>query len=195
MPRSVVAVVFAPSVIISSATDPPRLPSPQSLPRIGASGKPWTTTTTARPCRASRTSAASCHLLRAHRPCLSPSSLLSSSSPRNALPKVGGGRPPRNRTSTACFHVGVVVILRVALPILPPNEQRANVDPRHQRCHGCRTQPPQRRGTVIATIERRRIPSTRRRRESSRRRRGLAPSHQLHSSSSVAANAATDAVP
>jgi len=201
MPRSVVAVVFAPSVIVSSATDPPRLPSPRSLPRIGASGKPWTTTTMARPRRASRTSTASCHLLRARRPCSSPSSLLSSSSPRNALPKVGGGRPPRNRTPTPRFHVGVVVILRcnaaavVALPILPPNEQHANVDPRHRRCRGCRTPPPQRRGTIIATIERRRIPSARRRRESSRRHRGLAPSHPLHSSSSVAANAATDAVP
>jgi hypothetical protein len=48
---------------------------------------------------------------------------------------------------------------------------------------------------VIATIERRRIPSARRRRESSRRRRGLAPSHPLHSFSSVAADVATDAVP
>jgi hypothetical protein len=48
---------------------------------------------------------------------------------------------------------------------------------------------------VVATIERRRIPSARRRRESSRRRRGSAPSHPLHSSSSVAADTAADAVP
>jgi hypothetical protein len=48
---------------------------------------------------------------------------------------------------------------------------------------------------VVATIEQRRIPSARRRRESSRRRRGSAPSHPLHSSSSVAADADADAVP
>ena len=148
MPCSVVAVVFAPSVIVSSATDPPRLPSPRSSPRIGASGKLWTTTTTACPCRASRTSTASCHLLCACCPCLSPSSMLLSSSSRNALPKVGGERPPRNCTPTPRFHVGVVVILRcnaaaiVALWILPPNEQCANVDPRHQHCHGCRAAAP-----------------------------------------------------
>jgi hypothetical protein len=48
---------------------------------------------------------------------------------------------------------------------------------------------------VVATIERRRIPSARRRRESSRRRRGSAPSHPSHFSSSVAADAAAEAVP
>jgi len=169
MPRSVVAIVFAPSMIVSSATDSPRLPSPWSSPTIGASGKPWTTTTTARPCRASRTSTASRRLLRARRPCSSPSSLLSSSSPRNAFPKIGGGRPPRNRTPTPRYHVGVVVILRcdttavIAFPILPPIEQHAKVDPRHRRRHGRRTPPPPRRGAVVATIERRRIPSARRR--------------------------------
>jgi hypothetical protein len=125
--------------------------------------------------------------------------LLSSSSTRNALPKVGGGRPPRNLAPTPRFHVGVVVILRcdaaavVALPILPPNEQCADVDPRHRCRRGHRTPPPPRRGAVIATIEGRRIPSARRRRESSRRRRGFAPSHPSHSSSSVAAVAAVAA--
>jgi hypothetical protein len=43
------------------------------------------------------------------------------------------------------FCVGVIVILchdaaaNVALPILPPNEQRADVDLRHQHCHDIRT--------------------------------------------------------
>ena len=95
IPRSVVAAVIAPSVIVSSATDPPRPPSPQSSPAIGASGEPWTTTMTARPRRASRTLTASRRLLRARRPCSSPSSSLSFSSSQNALPKVGGGRPPK----------------------------------------------------------------------------------------------------
>ncbi len=201
MPRSIVAVVFASSVIISSAKDPPRLPSPRSSLMIVALGKPWTTTVTARPRRVSRTLTASRRLLRARRPCSSPSSSLSSSSSQNVLPKVGGGRPPRNRPPTPCFHIGVVAILScdaaaaVALPILPPNEQRADVDPRHRRCRGRRTPPPPRCGAVIATIKRRRIPSARRRRESSRRRRGLAPSHPSHSSSSDAADAAADALP
>ena len=100
IPHSVVAVGFAPSVIVSSATDLPRPPSPRSSPTIGASGEPWTTSRTARPFRASRTSTASRRLLRAHRPCSSPSSSLSSSSSQNALPKVGGGRPPRNCVRT-----------------------------------------------------------------------------------------------
>ncbi len=99
IPRSV-AVVFAPSVIVSSATDPPRPPSPRSLPTIGASGETRTTTTTACSRRASRTSTASRCLLRACRPCSSPLSLLSFSSSQNTLPKVGGGRPPRNRART-----------------------------------------------------------------------------------------------
>ena len=99
IPRSI-AVVFAPSVIVLSATDPPRPPSPRSSPTIGASGEPWTTTTTARPCRASRTSTASRRLFCARRPCSSPSSSLSFSSSHNALPKVGGGRPPRNCART-----------------------------------------------------------------------------------------------
>ena len=99
IPRSV-AVVFAPSVIVSSATDPPRLPSPWSSPTIGASGEPWTTTMTARPRRTSRTSTTSRRLLRARRPCSSPSSSLSFFSSQNALPKVSGGRPPRNRART-----------------------------------------------------------------------------------------------
>jgi len=127
IPRSVVAVVLAPSVIVSSATDPPHPPSPRSSPTIGASGEPWTTTTTAFPHRASRTSTMSRRLLCARRPCSSPSSSLSSSSSRNAPPKVGGGRPPRNRArSSPRSHIGVVVILRcnataiVTLPILPP---------------------------------------------------------------------------
>ena len=53
----------------------------------------------------------------------------------------------KNCASTPRFHIGVVVILRcnaaavVALPILPPNEQLANVDPRHQHRRGCRTPP------------------------------------------------------
>ena len=201
MPHSVVAVVFAPSVIVSSAKDPPRLPLPQSSLMIVASGEPWTTTTMACPCRASQTLTTSRRLLRARRPCSSPSSSLSSSSSRNALPKVGGGQPPRNCVPTPHFHVGVVVILRcdtaavVALPILPPNEQRADVDPRHRRCRGRRTPPPPCCGAVIAAIKQRRIPSARRRRELSRRPRGLAPSHPSHSSSSVAADAAADAVP
>ncbi len=97
IPRSIVAIVFAPSVIVSSVTDPPRPPSPRSSPTIGASGKPWTTTTTASPRRASQTSTVSRRILRARCPCSSPSSSLSSSSSRNALPKVGGGRAPRNR--------------------------------------------------------------------------------------------------
>ena len=100
IPRSVVAVVFAPSVIVSSATDPPRPPSPRSSPTIGASGEPWTTTTTACPRRASQTSTAARRLLRARRPCSSPSSSLSFSSSQNTLPKVGGGRPPRNCART-----------------------------------------------------------------------------------------------
>ena len=95
IPRSVVAAIVAPSVIVLSATDPPRPPLPRSLPTIGASGEPWTTTTMARSCRASRTSTASRRLLRARRPCSSPSSSLSFSSSQNALPKVGGGRPPK----------------------------------------------------------------------------------------------------
>ena len=49
IPRSVVAVVLAPSVIVSSAMDPPRPPSPQSSPTIGASGETWMTTMTAYP--------------------------------------------------------------------------------------------------------------------------------------------------
>ena len=57
----------------------------------------------------------------------------------------------------------------------PPNEQCADVDPRHRRRRGHRTSLPPCRGAVVATIERRKIPSARRRRESSRRRRGLAP--------------------
>jgi len=51
---------------------------------------------------------------------------------------------------------------------------------------------------VVATIERRWIPSARLRRAPSRRRRGSAPSHPLYSSSSVAsiaADAADDALP
>jgi len=73
MPHSVIAIVlFAPSVIVSSATDPPRLPSLRSSLMIVASGEPWTTTTTARPRTASRTSTASRRLLRARRPCSSP---------------------------------------------------------------------------------------------------------------------------
>ena len=99
IPRSV-AVVFAPSVIISSATDPPRPPSPWSSPTIGASGEPWTTTMTACPFRASQTSTASRHLLRARRPCSSPLSSLPFSSSQNTLLKVGGGQPPRNRART-----------------------------------------------------------------------------------------------
>ena len=99
-PRFVVAIVFALSVIISSATDPPRPPSPWSSPTIGASGEPWTTTMTACPRRASQTSTASQRLLRARRPCLSLLSSLSFSSSQNTLPKVGGGRPPRNRART-----------------------------------------------------------------------------------------------
>ena len=95
-----VAVVFAPSVIVSSATDPPRPPSPQSSPTIGASGEPWTMTMTARPRRASRTSTVSRRLLRARRPCSFPLSSLLFSSSQNALPKVGGGRPPRNCART-----------------------------------------------------------------------------------------------
>ena len=35
IPRSIIAVVFAPSVIVSSATDPPLPPLPRSLPTIG----------------------------------------------------------------------------------------------------------------------------------------------------------------
>jgi hypothetical protein len=99
----------------------------------GASGEPWTTATTAPPRRASQTSTASRGLLRAHHPCLSPS-LLSSSSSQNALPNV----PPR-------FRDGVVVIFRrdaaavVALLILPPNEQRADVDHRHRHRRDRRT--------------------------------------------------------
>ena len=100
IPRSVVAVVFAPSVILLPTTNPPHPPSPRSSPTIGASGEPWTTTMMARPHRASQTSSVSRRLLRARCPCSSPSSLLSSSSSRNALPKVGGGRPPRNRAPT-----------------------------------------------------------------------------------------------
>ena len=86
IPRSVVAAVVAPSMIFSSAEDPPRPLSPRSSPAIGASGEPWTTTMTAPPRRASRTSTASRRLLCARCPCSSPS-LLSSSSSRNALPK------------------------------------------------------------------------------------------------------------
>ena len=200
MPHSVVAVVFAPSVIVSSAKDPPRLPLPRSSLMIVASGEPWTTTKMACPCRASQTLTASQRLLRARRPCSSPSSSLSSSS-QNTLPKVGGGRPPRNRVPTPRFHVGVVVILRcdaaaiVTLPILPPNEQRVDVNPRHRRRRGCRNPPPPRRSAVVATIERRRISSARRRRESSRRHRGLAPLYPLHSSFSITADAAADTVP
>jgi hypothetical protein len=51
---------------------------------------------------------------------------------------------------------------------------------------------------VVMAIERRRIPSARLRRVLSRRHRGLAPSHLLYSSSSMAsttANATVDAVP
>ncbi len=99
IPRSV-AVVFAPSVIILSSTDPPRPPSPWSLPTIGTLGEPWTTTMTARPCRASRTLTATRRLLRARCPCSSPSSSLSFFSSQNAFLKVGGGRPPRNRART-----------------------------------------------------------------------------------------------
>ena len=99
IPRSI-AVVFAPSVIVLSATDPPRPPSPWSSPTIGASGEPWTTTMTACPRRVSRTSTTSRRLLRARHPCSSPSSSLSFFSSQNALPKVGGGRPPRNRART-----------------------------------------------------------------------------------------------
>ena len=201
MPRSVVAIIFAPSVIILSTKDSPHLPSPRSLLMIFALGEPWTTMTMAHPRRASQTSNASRRLFCACCPCSSPSSLLSSSSSQNALPKVGGGRPPRNRAPTPRFHVSVVVILRcdaaavVALPILPPNEQYTDVNPRHRRHCGRRTPPLPGRGAVVATIERRRIPSARRRREPSRRHRGLAPSHPLHSSSSVTANAVADAVP
>ena len=176
IPRFVVAVGFAPSVIVSSATDLPRPPSPRLLPTIGASGEPWTTTTTARPRRASRlrhdvfflliVPARLCRLL-----CCPPP-------PKMSFPKLAEDDlqeivrvPPR-------FHVGVVVILCrdaasvIALPILPPNEQRANVDRRHRRCRSCRTPAPPRRSAVVATIKLRRILSARRRRESSRRRRG-----------------------
>ena len=118
IPRSVVAVVFAPSVIISYATDLPCPPSPRSSSTIGASGKLWTTMTTACPCRASRTLTASRRLLCAHRPCLSPLSLLSSSSSQNALPKVSGGGPPRNRART---------------PLLPHQCRRH--PPLQRRCH------------------------------------------------------------
>ena len=120
IPRSVVAVVFAPSVIVSSATDPPRPPSPRSSPTIGASGKPWTTTMTARPRRASRTSTASRHLLRARCPCSSQSSSLPFSSSQNALPKVSGGQPPRNHARTPpasallpCFCILIVMEIHI----------------------------------------------------------------------------------
>ena len=201
MPRSVVAIIFAPSVIILSTKDSPHLPSPRSLLMIFALGEPWTTMTMAHPRRASQTSNASRRLFCACCPCSSPSSLLSSSSSQNALPKVGGGRPPRNRAPTPRFHVSVVIILccdaaaAIALPILPPNEQCADVDPRHRCRCGRRTPPPPRRDAAVASIEQRRIPSTRRRWESSRRRRGLVPSHPSHSASSVTADAAVDAVP
>ena len=91
IPRSVVAVILTPSVIVLSTTDPPHPPSPRSTPTIGTSGEPWTTTTMACPHRASRTLTASRCLLHARRPCWSPSSALSSSSSQNAPPKTGGG--------------------------------------------------------------------------------------------------------
>ena len=49
-------------------------------------------------------------LLRAHRPCSSPSSLLSSSSSQNAPPKVGRGLPPRNRARTPPSITGIGVV-------------------------------------------------------------------------------------
>jgi hypothetical protein len=123
--RSVVAVVFAPSVIVLSATDPPRPPSPRSSPTIGALGEPWTTMMMARPPIASRTSTASRRLLRACRPCSSPSSSLSSFSSRNALPKVGGGQPPKNRVPTPplprwCHHHPPLRCLCCRRPPNPP---------------------------------------------------------------------------
>ena len=109
------------------------------------------------------------------------------------LPK----RPAQARVPPR-FCVGVIFILRhdaaadIALPILRPMN---NV-------------PMSIKGINIVTISvlptavaaapvviASRPPSARRRRESSRRRQGSAPLHPSHSSSSVAADAAADAVP
>ena len=125
IPRSVVAVILTPSVIVLSTTDPPCLPSSRSSLMIGASGKPWTTTTMDRPRRVSRTSTASRRLLCARRPCSSPFSLLSSSSSQNALPKVGGGRPPKSREHT---------------PLLP--RWCCHHPPSRRRCRCCPPNPP-----------------------------------------------------
>jgi len=125
MPRSVVAVVFAPSVIVLSTKDPPRLPSPRSSLMIVASGEQWTMTMTARPRRASRTSTASLRLLCAHPPCSSPSSLLSSSSSQNALPKlVEDDLQEIARLPPASTSVSSSSSVATPLPSLPSRSSR-----------------------------------------------------------------------
>ena len=122
IPRSVVAAIVAPSVIVSSATDPPCPPLPRSSPAIGASGEPWTTTTTAPPCRASRTSTESRHLLCARSPCSSPSSSLSSSSSQNALPK--RAYPPASASVSSSSSVATPLLSspsRSSCPMLWPS--------------------------------------------------------------------------
>jgi len=100
--------------------------------------------------------------------------------------------PPASASVSSLSSLATAAV--IALPILPPNEQRAVVNCRHRRHCGCQTPPPPRRGAIVTTIKQRRILSARRRRESSRRRRGSVPLHPSHSSSSVAVAVATVAV-
>ena len=198
MPRSVVAVVCAPSVIVSSATDPPPLPLPRSSLMIVALGEPWTKTMTACPRRASRTSTASRRLLRARRPCSSPSSSCCPPPPETPIPKSVEDDlqeiaclPPASTLVSSSSSVATPLPLSPSLSSRPMNNAPMSIAGIDVVVVSGR----RRRGAVFATIKQRMILSARRRRESSRWRRGLAPLHPLHSFSSVAADATADAVP
>jgi hypothetical protein len=137
--------------------DPPRPPSPRSSPTIGALGKQWTTTMMVCPRRASRTFFVLIIPARLHRHCCR------SPPPKTPFPKLAEDDLQEITRVTPCFRVSVVVILRcnaaalIVLPILPPNEQCADVDRRHRRCCSRQTLSPPRRGAVDTTIEQKRI--------------------------------------
>ena len=139
IPCSVVPVVLALSVVVSSMADLPRLPLPQLSPTMGPSSKPSdndvNNNPAGEPChlagRASQTSTAPSRLCRACGPYLSPSLSSSVLSSRNAPLKVGVTRPQEIAHVLSRFPIGVLVVIIVlcrdtvaivAIPIILPNE-------------------------------------------------------------------------